>query len=146
MTPSTLRTAAKRACAALCGRGRSVASPPVVNPFEGRPVIWALALSLSRTGSLPARRRNGGRGEGCAQKSRRPVVWLFRREWPLLDCRRILTKNDLIDLIEREAGNLNGGIYQDQLFELEFKSIQIPFALFGQTIDGEGQHTLLIRR
>jgi len=60
-------------------------------------------------------------------------VPFFRRERPLLDWRLILTKNNLIDLVQREAGNLNGGIHQDELFELDFQSIEIPFALF---VDG----------
>ncbi len=67
-------------------------------------------------------------------------------ERPALNRWRPLAKNDLIDFIEREARNLNRGLHQDELFELEFQCIEVPLALFGRAIDGEFEHTLFIRR
>ncbi len=55
-----------------------------------------------------------------------------------------VTQNDLVDLIEGEARDLDRSVGQDQLLELDFERLQAPAAGFAQTVDGEAQHTLLV--
>jgi hypothetical protein len=48
-----------------------------------------------------------------------------------------VTEDDLVDLIGGEAGDLDRCIVEDQLFELDLERVEIPLALFAETIGGD---------
>ena len=50
----------------------------------------------------------------------------------------------MIDLGQREPGDLNRRIQQDQLFKLDLKRVKIPLSLFRQAIDRESEDTLFV--
>jgi hypothetical protein len=53
-----------------------------------------------------------------------------------------ITEDDLIDLIEREAGDLDRRVSEDQFLEFDFKLAKIPLAFFAQPIKGKAQRPL----
>ena len=62
---------------------------------------------------------------------------------PLLDRLVTVAENNVVDLVEREAGDLDRRVGEDQLLELDLQLVQVPFALFAEAIDGEAQNALL---
>ena len=50
------------------------------------------------------------------------------RQWALLD--PLAAKDDLINLLEFESGNLDRRPGQDQLLELDLELIEVPLPLF----------------
>jgi hypothetical protein len=57
---------------------------------------------------------------------------------------RLAAKHDLINLLEFEPGNLDRRAGQDQFLELDLELIEVPLALFAQTINGKTQQALLV--
>jgi hypothetical protein len=53
-----------------------------------------------------------------------------------------ITEDDLIDLIERDAGDLDRRVSEDQFLEFDFKLAKIPLAFFAQPIKGKAQRPL----
>jgi hypothetical protein len=53
-----------------------------------------------------------------------------------------IAEDDLIDLIEREAGDLDRRVSEDQFLEFDFKFAKIPLAFFAQPIKGKAQRPL----
>ena len=71
----------------------------------------------------------------------RSIVWPQR---PLLDRSRDIGNDDLVDLVDREARDLDGRLFEDQFLEFDLELVEIPFAFFCEPVDGEPQHTLLL--
>jgi hypothetical protein len=44
-------------------------------------------------------------------------------------------ENDLVDLVKSKAGDLDGGVGQDQLLELDLERLEAPVARFAEAID-----------
>jgi hypothetical protein len=65
-------------------------------------------------------------------------------ERPLLDGVVRFAKDDLVDLIESEAGDFDRSVGQDQLLELNLQLIKVPLALLPKAVDGEAQDALLL--
>jgi hypothetical protein len=55
-------------------------------------------------------------------------------ERPLLQTLGGIAENHMIDLGQREPGDLNRRIQQDQLFKLDLKRVKIPLSLFRQAM------------
>lgn len=55
----------------------------------------------------------------------------------------VIAENDLVNIIESEAGNLDRRVGKDQFFKLDLQRLQIPGALFGKTIDHKTKEALL---
>ena len=53
-----------------------------------------------------------------------------------------LPEDNVIDLVEREARDLDRRIGHDQLFELELELLKVPLALFPEAVDSEAQYAL----
>jgi len=68
----------------------------------------------------------------------------FGREGTLLHGLVGFAKDDLVDLIEREAGDLDWGVGQDQFLEFYSKFVEVPLAFFAEAIDGETQSALVV--
>jgi hypothetical protein len=49
----------------------------------------------------------------------------------------------VVDLVKREAGDLDRRVGEDQLLELDLKLVQVPLALLAKAIDGEAENALL---
>jgi hypothetical protein len=64
------------------------------------------------------------------------------RDRPLLDRFVSRVENDVIDLVEREAGDLDRRIGEDQLLELDLQLVQVPLALLAKAIDGDAENAL----
>ena len=62
---------------------------------------------------------NAGDGDGVG----------LGRERPLLDRVVGFAENDLVDLVEGEAGDLDRRVGQDQLLELDLQLVEVPLAL-----------------
>ena len=56
--------------------------------------------------------------------------------------RQPVVENDVVDLVEREAGDLDRRIGEDQLLELDLELVQVPLALLAKAIDGEAENAL----
>jgi hypothetical protein len=65
-------------------------------------------------------------------------------EQPLLQTLGGIAENHMIDLGQREPGDLNRRIQQDQLFKLDLKRVKIPLSLFRQAIDRQPEDTLFV--
>src|SRR5579872_3635655 len=65
------------------------------------------------------------------------------RERPLFDRIVTLAENNVVDLVEREAGDLDRRVGEDQLLELDLELVQVPLTLLPKAIDGETQNALL---
>jgi len=70
----------------------------------------------------------------------------IRNKGSRFDRLHLLANNDLIHLIEREAGNFDRSVDEDEFFELDLERIEIPFAFLRQAIDGKAKNSLLFRR
>ena len=57
----------------------------------------------------------------------------LRRERPLLNGVVRFAEDDLVDLIESEAGDFDRSVGQDQLLELNLQFVKVPLALFADT-------------
>src|SRR6266542_6971001 len=68
----------------------------------------------------------------------------IRPERPLLDRLRLIRDDDLIDLVQREARDLDRRFFNDQLLEFNPQLVEIPIAFFRQPVDGEAQDALLL--
>ena len=64
------------------------------------------------------------------------------RERTLLDCVSGVAKDDLVDLVGSEAGDLDRCVVEDQLFELDLERVEVPLAFFAETIGGEAHDVL----
>lgn len=65
------------------------------------------------------------------------------RERPLFDRLVTLAENNVVDLVERKAGDLDRRVGEDQLLELDLQLVQVPLTLFAEAIDGEAENALL---
>ena len=54
-------------------------------------------------------------------------------------------KNDMIDFGRREPSDLYRSVQQDQFFKLDLQRVEVPLALFRETIDREPKHALFFR-
>ena len=66
------------------------------------------------------------------------------RERPLLEDVSRLAEDDLVDLVGREAGDLDRRVGQDQLLKLDLELFEIPLPFLSQAIDRKAQDTLLV--
>ena len=66
------------------------------------------------------------------------------RERPPLDGVVRFAKNDLIDLVQGEAGDFDRGVCQDQFLELNLQFVEVPLTRFAETVHGEAQDALLL--
>ena len=66
------------------------------------------------------------------------------RERTQLDGVVRFAKDDLVDLVQGEAGDLDRRVGQDQLLELNLQFVEVPLALFAETVDGEAKEALLL--
>src|ERR1700722_6175085 len=67
-----------------------------------------------------------------------------RRKWTLFYRIFVAGKENLIDLAERKAGDLDWRPRDDQLLEFNFEFVEIPLPLFRQAIERQTQQPLLI--
>ena len=54
-----------------------------------------------------------------------------------------VAEDDLVNLVRREANDLDRRLSQNQLLELYFELIEIPPSLFTEAVDREPQRALL---
>jgi len=66
-----------------------------------------------------------------------------RRERPRFDRVIDLAEDDVVDLVECEAGGLDRRVGHDQLLELDLELLEVPLALLPEAVDGEAQYALL---
>ena len=66
------------------------------------------------------------------------------RERTLLNGVVRFAEDDLVDLVQGEAGDLDRSVGQDQLLELNLQLVKVPLALLPKPIDGEAQDALLL--
>ena len=57
-------------------------------------------------------------------------------ERPLLNRVVAIAEDDLVDLVESEAGDLDRSVGQDQLLELNLQFVKVPLALLAKAIGG----------
>jgi len=74
---------------------------------------------------------------GCG----RTFIW---RQRPLLDRVRFPADYDLVDLVEREARNLDRRFFEDQLLKFDLQLIEIPFAFLREPINREAEEALFL--
>ena len=65
-----------------------------------------------------------------------------RRERPLFDRVVDLGEDDVVDLVECEAGGLDRRVDHAQLLELDLELVKVPLAFLPEAVDGEAQHAL----
>ena len=66
----------------------------------------------------------------------RDSSWRGRKR-PLFVRRRIVAKQDLIDLGRAETGNLDRRLFDNELLELDFEVLKAPGAVFTQPVEGD---------
>jgi hypothetical protein len=69
----------------------------------------------------------------------------FRFKRPLFESIGAVPKDNLVDLVRREPSDLDQRVGDDQLFELDLQRVEVPLALFRETIDRKPKHALLFR-
>ena len=63
-------------------------------------------------------------------------------ERPLLEPLCGVAENDMVDLGRREPGDLYWRIQQNQFFKLDLQRVEIPLALFRESIDGKAKYAV----
>jgi hypothetical protein len=66
------------------------------------------------------------------------------RERTLLNAVVRFAEDDLVDLVQGEAGDLDRSVGQDQLLELNLQLVEVPLAFLPKAIGGEAQHALVL--
>ena len=74
--------------------------------------------------------------KGVAFPGDRDSSWRGRKR-PLFVRRRIVTKQDLVDLGRAETGNLDRRLFDNELLELDFEVLKAPGAVFTQPVEGD---------
>src|SRR5579863_2482507 len=64
---------------------------------------------------------------------------------PLLEPIGAIANDNLVDLGRRETSDLYRRVEQDQFFKPYLQRVEVPLALFRETIDREPQHALFFR-
>ncbi len=127
-------------------RGRPLVTCPAIGTLYGSSVKTRRAggspcisrRSVSGSVALPQARRCG---PSSKTSPKRDGVSLGR-ERTLLDCVSGVAKDDLVDLVGSEAGDLDRCVVEDQLFELDLERVEVPLAFFAETIGGEAHDVL----
>ena len=68
-------------------------------------------------------------------------IWV---KWPLLQPFGGVAENDMVNLGWRETRDFDRRIDHDQFFELDLQRVEVPLALFRETIDRESEHALFV--
>ena len=69
----------------------------------------------------------------------------FGLKRPLLQPLSGVAKNDMVDFGRREPSDFDRRVEQDQFFKLDLQRVEVPLALFRETIDREPEHALFFQ-